>query len=112
MPIEDLLAQNTKGVTDLLHHEVSELALAYTLSSLPQTEAVLQEIETLLYKRVVNIVQDIFEQILASLELEESLTYNMGDMRQNIQLFVNEKVKDTMTNLHTKIKWWEKKNGI
>lgn len=105
--LETLLQQNTKGIQDLLHHEVSSLALASMLANIPETEPILQAIENLLYKRVVQIVQGILEDILAQISLEESLAYNMADMRQTVQLFVNEQVKDLLVDLREKVKWWK-----
>jgi|GEM_PF-3098567 len=111
MALQELLEKNLKGVRDLLHHEVSAFALAHSLSLLPGSEVVLKEIESKLYKHVVNIVQDIFQQLLTSIDLEETLQYDTQQVRQTIQLFVNEQVKETCLQLHQKIQWWKKKQN-
>lgn len=104
----EILEKNAKGVQDLLHHELSAFALAHILATYPQPEIILQEIETMLYKRVVGIVQDIFEAILADMDLEQALTQDTTAMRASIQTFINEQVKLTCKDLKEKIKWWKK----
>ncbi len=111
MTLEALLEKNTKGIQDLLHHELSELAIAHALACLPQPDIALKAIEAMLYKRVVNIVQGIFEELLSTIELEETLQYDLHKVRQTIQLFVNERVKETCKQVREKIKWWKEQEA-
>lgn len=109
MQLDELLERNTKGVQDLLHHELSALALAQVLFASPQPENLLQDIENMLYKRVVSTVEGIFEVILSEMDLEQALTYDTQAIRTSIQTFVDAQVKLTCTDLKDKMLWWKKK---
>lgn len=110
MELHEWLEKNTKNVRDLLHHELSTLALAQALATSPKPDVLLHKIESMLYKRVVSIIEGVFDTLLAEIDLETALAYDTASIRTSIQLFVHTQVKDTCTDIKEKIAWWNKEH--
>ena len=101
MELSELLKNNTKSIQDLLHHELSEFALAHILATLPEGEDLLREMENMIYKRTAYTVQGIFDEVSPTMDWEQN--------HQTIQLFVHEQTQEALADLKEKIYWWKRK---
>jgi len=108
--VQQVLANNEKNIGDLINKELSIILLADFVYRNPHLETEMSSLYQAVYKKTVINLTEMFEDLLEQQNNELSQE-NQTQVKQYVQWFVNDLIKEYQEEVQEKIRWLEQKGA-